>query len=430
VSALLTVYMQAVWDTVGSLGIPNLSWIAKLGFPHSTKEFRFFDTDLSNRIEHAFQALALDEHRLPFSPTIWERTAANQGATELRQVWFPGNHGNIGGGWADAGIANITLACKLSPPMSHVTKGSKLTSTPPGMMDQLASVGVEFDEATISRIFTRLERYYRDMQEKDGNNIPHKPVASGDMTPSSITSSEAPDTDDSPLCGCLSMLTPKAKHWAVEPIYERNVPIRPWGLGALRSAKGVMYKLAGDITRTPGLYRKLDPMTGDPTNAFLEDTNERMHSSVRTRLAVQGLGLNDEHVWEARALKGKWRLRQTAEDFVDPIANTVTTWEPMTLMGMANIASGEAAAANNASSTAPNAQTLIALAVDQQRPLSAPQDKGKRWVWEYCGPEKDAPPGRLIVEEPLGPYERQLLRLSGGTPNVYEFAEGMDVKGF
>jgi uncharacterized protein (DUF2235 family) len=67
---------------------------------------------LSDRIEHAFQALALDETRPPFSPAVWERLASNS-ATDLRQVWFPGNHGNIGGGWPDQGISNITLACTL-----------------------------------------------------------------------------------------------------------------------------------------------------------------------------------------------------------------------------------------------------------------------------------------------------------------------------
>ena len=94
------------------MGIPNVSLLAKAGLPHSTREFRFYDTALSDRIEHAFQALALDEHRVPFSPTIWERTGPNKNLTDLRQVWFPGNHGNVGGGWADAGVANISLACK------------------------------------------------------------------------------------------------------------------------------------------------------------------------------------------------------------------------------------------------------------------------------------------------------------------------------
>jgi hypothetical protein len=102
----------AAWDTVGSLGIPNVSFLSKIGIGPSTREFRFYDTNLSDRIEYAFHALALDEQRAPFSASIWERTAANRQTTELRQCYFPGNHGNVGGGWQDTGIANLSLACR------------------------------------------------------------------------------------------------------------------------------------------------------------------------------------------------------------------------------------------------------------------------------------------------------------------------------
>lgn len=59
------IHIQAVgvFDTVGSLGIPNLTVLSKLGLPHSTKEYNFYDTALHSTIKHAFQALALDEHR-------------------------------------------------------------------------------------------------------------------------------------------------------------------------------------------------------------------------------------------------------------------------------------------------------------------------------------------------------------------------------
>lgn len=112
---LITVKAVAVYDTVGSLGVPAVPWMEWLGIAHTTTEYRCYDTALSDRIEHAFHALALDEHRPPFSPTVWERPASNGKATDLRQVWFPGNHGNVGGGWPDQGVSNITMACKYRP---------------------------------------------------------------------------------------------------------------------------------------------------------------------------------------------------------------------------------------------------------------------------------------------------------------------------
>lgn len=110
---LIKIKAVCVWDTVGSLGIPRVSWLDTLGLkPPFYDEYKWHDTALSDRIEHAFQALALDETRPPFGPAVWERLEENRLTTDLRQVWFPGNHGNIGGGWDDQGMADITLACK------------------------------------------------------------------------------------------------------------------------------------------------------------------------------------------------------------------------------------------------------------------------------------------------------------------------------
>jgi uncharacterized protein (DUF2235 family) len=78
---------------------------------HSAKEYKFYNTNLSGIIKHAFQALALDERRRPFSPAVWERKSASRDTTtDLRQVWFPGAHSNVGGGYDDQELANVSLA--------------------------------------------------------------------------------------------------------------------------------------------------------------------------------------------------------------------------------------------------------------------------------------------------------------------------------
>ena len=88
-----------VWDSVGALGLPafggNVPW-AKRG------KFKFHDTKLGRVIEHAYHALAIDEHRPDFSPTLW--TAAPGDVAywrDLEQRWFPGAHANVGGGYDD-----------------------------------------------------------------------------------------------------------------------------------------------------------------------------------------------------------------------------------------------------------------------------------------------------------------------------------------
>lgn len=102
-----------VWETVGSLGTPKIGWLTRIGLQsNAMKELSFYDTSLGNHIEYAFQALALDERRYAFPPTLWEKFEDN--TTTLRQVWFPGAHSNVGGGYDDQQIATISLAWMMA----------------------------------------------------------------------------------------------------------------------------------------------------------------------------------------------------------------------------------------------------------------------------------------------------------------------------
>ena len=115
----IPIKVVGVWDTVGSLGIPKIGWLTRLGLqPSSTKEYCFYDTALSNCVEYAFQALSLDERRYAFQPTLWEKLEGN--TTTLRQVWFPGAHSNIGGGYDDQQIATISLAWMVAQCQSFI----------------------------------------------------------------------------------------------------------------------------------------------------------------------------------------------------------------------------------------------------------------------------------------------------------------------
>lgn len=78
-----------VWDTVGAMGIP----LSFLGFLDDKDEF--YDTELGSNVEIARHALAIDERRRDFEPTVWNPKAG----IDIQQVWFLGAHGDIGGGY-------------------------------------------------------------------------------------------------------------------------------------------------------------------------------------------------------------------------------------------------------------------------------------------------------------------------------------------
>ncbi len=63
---------------------------------------------------------------------------------------------------------------------------------------------------------------------------------------------------------------------------------------------------------------RADPDTGLPTSVPMSNTNERIHSCVRVRLELEGLGLDDVGLYQCRALRD-WRLRRMALKVEDPI---------------------------------------------------------------------------------------------------------------
>jgi len=104
-STEIDIHFIGVWDTVGSLGIPDTaSW-----FPYARARYQFHDTELSKIVKYAYQALALDEHRADFAPTVWTRnpytikpgetlTSKKLEQIEIEQRWFIGSHSDVGGG--------------------------------------------------------------------------------------------------------------------------------------------------------------------------------------------------------------------------------------------------------------------------------------------------------------------------------------------
>jgi uncharacterized protein (DUF2235 family) len=110
-----------LWDTVAAYGLPIDEmtkgvdrWIWPLELPN--KEF-------NQKILKARHALAIDDERQTFHPVLWDEDATNtrpaglSRPTEderLLQVWFTGMHANVGGGYPDDSLANVSLSWILA----------------------------------------------------------------------------------------------------------------------------------------------------------------------------------------------------------------------------------------------------------------------------------------------------------------------------
>jgi len=93
-----------VWDTVAALGVPNtrtdkvINWL----IPHG-----FHDFNLSESVKHACHALAIDDRRKTFHPVLFRPDLVED--QTLRQVWFMGMHTDVGGGYAEHELSDISL---------------------------------------------------------------------------------------------------------------------------------------------------------------------------------------------------------------------------------------------------------------------------------------------------------------------------------
>ncbi len=164
-----------VWDTVGALGIP----IDGVRLPGAQKLWGFHDTVLSSHVRYAYQALAVDERRRPFRPTLWQQQASAIGQT-LEQVWFSGVHSDVGGGYPDPELAEISLlwmverarACGLAfepdhfkptdPPIESVARqrGAAIGPNALGLMHESR------------KAFYRLQpSFSRKLADPDGSNL-------------------------------------------------------------------------------------------------------------------------------------------------------------------------------------------------------------------------------------------------------------------
>jgi len=95
-----------VWDTVDALGLPFkkldffVDWIPL--FRH-----KYHNLKLSESVEHARHALAIDDERLTFHPKIWDKEIKEHQI--MKQVWFSGMHTDVGGGYKEQELSDIPL---------------------------------------------------------------------------------------------------------------------------------------------------------------------------------------------------------------------------------------------------------------------------------------------------------------------------------
>jgi uncharacterized protein (DUF2235 family) len=164
-----------VWDTVGALGIP----IDGIRLPFAQKLWGFHDTVLSSHVRYAYHALAVDERRRPFRPTLWQQQAKATDQT-LEQVWFSGVHSDVGGGYPDPELAEIALlwmvdrarACGLAFEPGHFRPTDPPIESGPRQRGEAIGPNALGELHESRKGFYRLQRScIRNLADPEGSNL-------------------------------------------------------------------------------------------------------------------------------------------------------------------------------------------------------------------------------------------------------------------
>lgn len=172
----IPIHFMGVWDTVVALGFPSrtditgpvsfilniLLWLLEKGldliWPHN-----FYYYKLTNKVEYAYQALAIDDERTSFWPHVWReqgredvccehgrennRMDKNRKEGKVEQVWFSGMHSNVGGGYGRSGMASVALHW---------------------MMLRAQSCGLQFEDGTVGQAFDDSHEHGRMYNSRGG----------------------------------------------------------------------------------------------------------------------------------------------------------------------------------------------------------------------------------------------------------------------
>ncbi|MEV8562473.1 DUF2235 domain-containing protein [Streptomyces sp. NPDC051917] len=159
------IHFIGVWDTVGALGVPvpGPRWLQP-DVNRFNRHWAFHDTELSSWVKAAFHALAIDEQRSAFRPTLWhQQPGAAQQGQELKQVWFAGAHCDVGGGYLETGLSDITLLWMVEQAGRHGLEfdAEALSTRGPSEMKPGVSIDFRVQPDALGRLHSSRTALYR-----------------------------------------------------------------------------------------------------------------------------------------------------------------------------------------------------------------------------------------------------------------------------
>ncbi|MFA3915630.1 DUF2235 domain-containing protein [Ruegeria hyattellae] len=158
----VSIRFLGVWDTVGALGVPDEMIANAIDRPDT---FLFHDTTLGPIVRTARHAVATDERRRTFTPTLWTNLDETR---DVEQKWFAGVHGDVGGSYFERGLGDLPLGWMID----EAEKAG--LAFRPGVTQKLSPDPTGILHESVKGIFSRLRTRPRSVPKiVEGNDSLH-----------------------------------------------------------------------------------------------------------------------------------------------------------------------------------------------------------------------------------------------------------------
>ena len=154
------IHFLGVWDTVGALGIPDDLAFFNFFFDRK-RAHQFHDTNLGPAVRNARHAVAMDEQRQSFTPTLWTNL---DDRPEAKQIWFPGVHCDVGGGYARSGLSDGALHWMIGE------ANDLLLRFRPQALEQIVPNPLDYRHDSDTGLFSTLKALPRNVPQVEDDN--------------------------------------------------------------------------------------------------------------------------------------------------------------------------------------------------------------------------------------------------------------------
>jgi len=254
-----------VFDTVGSTGLPEELTHHS---PTVTALFGFPDTFLGEHIERAYQALALNETRADFNCAKFDQTEGGRRKGQLlKQCWFAGEHSDIGGGWQDHDLSDITLTWMAANIGDMLSLDLQYLASLP---DPVAPWGKQPPHDPRTGIFVLADTVKRQLPTQD-DDITHETIHPSVLEQDHILPQLQQSIDSNPslVCSLLPLEMEVKKNWPYVP-----------GKHDIKQSKG-----SSQVQQVPAVHRDVIESTTNEVFSIGKELGQhifREFSSVTT----------------------------------------------------------------------------------------------------------------------------------------------------